>query len=194
MIKDLTDIFRKGILNSADYNPKSIKNKLETLPDIWCRFDDDSLWNWYWISKGKDYPVIEESHDFFSSPFPACLLKYCPNDIRKQLEENGILIKDKEYGVIENYGVLSKEFPVALLMENCPNNIRQLLEENGIFTDDFSRKCSCDEEILKQYAPQSSLRIIDDRKLLDGRISFDSQEFITICSFHYLSPYDFDFY
>ncbi len=96
--------------------------------------------------------------------------------------------------LIEKYGFLSCRFPVALLMENCPDNVRNLLKNNNIFTDDFSRKCSCDEEILKQYAPQSSLRIIDDRKLLDGRISFDSQEFITICSFHYLSPYDFDFY
>lgn len=45
MIKDLTDIFTKGILNSENYNPKTIQSKLENLPDIWCRFDDDSLYN-----------------------------------------------------------------------------------------------------------------------------------------------------
>lgn len=152
MIKDLTDIFRKGILNSENYNPKTIQSKLENLPDIRCEFYDDSpLDNWYLITR------------------------------------------DDEKGVAEYYGFLSYRFPVALLMENCPDNIRQLLNENGIITGDFSRKCSCDEDILRQYAPQSCLHIIDDRKLIDGRISFDSQEFITICSFYYMSPYDFDF-
>lgn len=152
MIKDLTDIFIKGIINSADYNPKDIENKLEDLPNIWCRMCDDSLCNWYLISRSN--------------------------------------AKD----VAEYYGWLSCRFPVALIMENCPDNIRQLLNENGVITDDFSRKCSCDEDILRQYAPQSCLHIIDDSKLIDGRISFDSEEFITICSYYYTEPYDFDFY
>lgn len=152
MIKDLTDIFRKGILNSADYDPKAIENKLETLPDIWCLVNPDKFYNWYYIglTNGKS--------------------------------------------LIEYYGFLSQRFPVALLMENCPDNVRELLEENGILTDSFSRRCSCDEEILKQYAPRLAYHIIDDRKLLDGRISFDSDEFIVICSFHYMTPYDFEFY
>ena len=78
-------------------------------------------------------------------------------------------------------------------MKNCPDNVRNLLKDNNILTDDFQRRCSCDEDILRKYAPEANLPIIDDRKLLDGRISFDSQDFIQICSFYYLSPYDFDF-
>jgi len=152
MIKDLTDTFRKGILNSADYNFKNIQFKLETLPYIWCMENSDTYENWYYIGRTG----------------------------RKLLKEN--------------YGFLSVYFPVALLMENCPDNVRNLLKDNNIFIDDFSRKCSCDEEILKKYAPELYPPIIDDRKLLDGRISFDSDEFIRICSFSYLSPYDFDFY
>ncbi|MCM1507784.1 MAG: hypothetical protein NC177_11720 [Ruminococcus flavefaciens] len=93
----------------------------------------------------------------------------------------------------EYFGLLSRYFPVALLMKNCPDNVHRLLEENGIFTDDFSRRCSCDEEILKQYAPED-IHIIDDRKLLDGSISFDSWDFEIICSHYYTDPYDFDFY
>lgn len=152
MIKDLTDVFTKGILNSENYNPKTIQSKLENLPDIRCEFYYDSPFdNWYLITR------------------------------------------DDEKGVAEYYGFISYRFPVALLMENCSDNICKLLKENGIFTDEFHRRCSCDENILKKYAPEANLPIIDDRKLLDGRISFDSQEFITICSFCYLSPYDFDF-
>ncbi|MDE5620777.1 MAG: hypothetical protein K2I80_09760 [Ruminococcus sp.] len=152
MIKDLTDIFTKGILNSANYNPKTIQGKLENLPNIRCVFYDDSPFdNWYLITR------------------------------------------DDEKGVAEYYGFLSYRFPVALLMENCPDNLRIFLKGNNIFTDKFYRRCSCEEDILRKYTPKANLSIIDDRKLLDGRISFDSQEFITICSFHYLSPYDFDF-
>lgn len=146
------------------------------------------------ISAKAELTQSEKIRGFFSSPFPACLLKYCPDDIRKQLEENGTIIdKDEKYGLIENYAFLSSVFPVALLKENCPDNVRRLLEENGIFTDDFSRRCSCDEEVLKQYAPEY-MHIIDDRKLLDGTISFDSWDFEIICSYYYTDPYDFDFY
>ncbi|MDE6665842.1 MAG: hypothetical protein K2K14_06605 [Ruminococcus sp.] len=150
MIKDLTDIFRKGILNSADYNPKIIEHQLENLPNI-CLWYDDWHFSWYYI-----------------------------------------YIKD-EKGVEEDCGFLSRHFPVALLMENCPDNVRNLLKNNNIFTNNFSRRCSCDEEILKQYASEE-LSIVDDRKLLDGRISFDSKEFEIICSYYYTDPYDFDFY
>lgn len=104
-----------------------------------------------------------------------------------------LITRDDEKEVAEYYGFLSYRFPVAILMENCPDNIRNLLKDNNILTGDFHRRCSCDEDILKQYAPKSNLPIIDDRKLLDGRISFDSQDFIQICSFSYMSPYDFDF-
>lgn len=150
MIKDLTDIFRKGILNSAGYNPEIIEHQLENLPNI-CLWYDDWHFSWYYI-----------------------------------------YIKD-EKGVEEDCGFLSRHFPVALLMKNCPDNVCNLLKNNNIFTDDFSRRCSCDEEILKQYAPEE-LSIVDDRKLLDGRISFDSKEFEIICSYYYTDPYDFDFY
>lgn len=49
MIKDLTDIFRKGILNQKNYDFKDIKHKLETLPDILCLGDPDSYYCWYYI-------------------------------------------------------------------------------------------------------------------------------------------------
>ncbi|MDE5771100.1 MAG: hypothetical protein K2I06_05650 [Ruminococcus sp.] len=150
MIKDLTDIFRKGIINSAGYNPEIIEHQLENLTNI-CLWYDDWHFSWYYI-----------------------------------------YIKD-EKGMTENCGFLSTHFPVALLMKNCPDNVRNLLKNNNIFTGNFSRRCSCDEEILKQYASEE-LNIVDDRKLLDGRISFDSKEFEIICSYYYTDPYDFDFY
>lgn len=123
-----------------------------------------------------------------SLPNVWCMLAY---DSRRNFYYIG---KTDGRSLTEYYGFLSVVFPVALLAENCPDNVRQLLAENGILTGDFNRKCSCDEEILKKYVPRPNVPIIDDRKLLDGRISFDSDDFLTICSGWYLSPYDFDFH
>lgn len=151
MIKDLTNILRKGILLSDGYDLKIIKRKIESISGMVCRFDLYSRHNWYFIDDCES---------------------------------------------IANYGCLSARFPVALLSEDCPDYFRRFLEENGILTGEFpEERCSCDWDILKQYAPQPELRIIDDMGLCDGRISFDSVEFDIIASgSYYLTPYNFNFY
>lgn len=140
----------QAILLSKEYNSEALARKIEKIPSIWCRLEDDNNFNWYLISKSNKKSV----------------LKY--------------------------YGYLSTKFPVALLMKNCPSSIYKLLQKNKIFIEQYCKRYSCKESILKQYV--TGKIFIGDSFLYDENLVFNEELFLKIDEgIIYLNPHNFSF-
>ena len=86
----------------------------------------------------------------------------------------------------------SKRFPVALVKENCPELIVCTLKKCGVLIAPFASVFSCDEAILKRYAPH--IIMLDDRFLDDCNFSLDDERLFYIYeNIKYVTPYSFTF-
>ncbi|MDE7121735.1 MAG: hypothetical protein K2O42_06205 [Oscillospiraceae bacterium] len=91
---------------------------------------------------------------------------------------------------------ISRYHPVALVMEECPACFLTILKRHGICIAEMHNVFSCDEAILKQYAPDKF--ILDDRFLEDENFSFDHEWMNYIYERlerrrSYVMPYEFTF-
>ena len=84
-----------------------------------------------------------------------------------------ILLHDDNRNKHQIAGFLSRYYPVALIKDICPKIIIKTLEKSNIYIELFDEPFSCDEEILKKYAPFT--KILDDRFLDDGNFSLDDE-------------------
>lgn len=90
------------------------------------------------------------------------------------------------------YAFFSKRYPVALVKENCPELIVYMLKKCGILIAPFDSVFSCDEAILKRYAPH--IIMLDDRFLDDCNFSLDDEKLFYIYeNIKYITPYSFTF-
>ena len=90
------------------------------------------------------------------------------------------------------YAFFSKRFPVALVKENCPELIVYTLKKCGVLIAPFDSVFSCDEAILKRYAPH--IIMLDDRFLDDCNFSLDDERLFYIYeNIKYITPYSFTF-
>ena len=130
-MKDLTLVFKKAFSLSDEYDSKSLSNKLEKLPNIWCRLEDDSNLRWYLISKSNGKSVVE-CYGYLSAKYPIALLtKKCPDDISHLLSSEKIIIEEYH----ERY--------------SCEETImRKYVEDINLIDDRFlyDEKISFDEE------------------------------------------------
>lgn len=89
-MKDISLLLGRAILKVEQYDSEVISRKIEEIPDVWCRLEDDSNFNWYLISKNNGKSVVTY-YGYLSSKFPvALLMETCPDEIRKILSINGI--------------------------------------------------------------------------------------------------------
>lgn len=92
-MKDISLILKKAILLFNGYDSKSVSYKIEKIPNMWCRLEDDSNLSWYLISKSDGKSVIEY-YGYLSTIYPVALLtKECPKDIYKLLSKEGVLLE-----------------------------------------------------------------------------------------------------
>ena len=95
MKKDLTEIFKKGIFLSNNYNAVLISKLIsKSINNISCEFYEDSNYNWYEIVRIENNFVIE-IYGYLSYKFPVAILKNnCPKNIIDFLNNNNILIEN----------------------------------------------------------------------------------------------------
>ncbi|MDE6731032.1 MAG: hypothetical protein K2J71_09700 [Oscillospiraceae bacterium] len=91
---------------------------------------------------------------------------------------------------------ISRYYPVALVEPECPACFLTILQHHGICIAEMHNVFSCDEAILKQYAPDKF--ILDDRFLEDENFSFDHEWMNYIYERlerrrSYVMPYEFTF-
>ena len=84
-MKDISLILKKAILLSNGYDSKLISQEIEKIPNIWCRLEDDSNFNWYLISKSNEKTIIEY-YGYLSAKYPIALfMEKCPKEIYQLL-------------------------------------------------------------------------------------------------------------
>ena len=171
IMKDLTGLFRKGIENGTGYDDYDVQKAVSTLPGISCDLDDEGA-NWRLILKGA---CTKEAHilGFLSRYYPVALLVgNCPNELTEKLREKNV--------AAEFFG------------SDCPKRDVIKYEERELVQYRFDESFSCDEEILRKYAPFK--RIMDDRFLDDGDFSPDDERLSFIYDkIPYITPYSFTF-
>lgn len=134
-MKDISIVLERASSMENRYDAKYISRMVEQIPQVWCRLEDDSNFNWYLISKSNGKSVISY-YGYLSSRFPVALLKgECPHEIYRQLSENGILID--EYS--ERY--------------SCNENVLRRYVDDIVFIDDrflYDESISFDEQAFSQ--------------------------------------------
>ena len=79
---------------------------------------------------------------------------------------------------------------MALIKKDCPKSVIKIFLD--IYIAKFEESFSCDEKILKEYAPYK--KILDDRFLEDCNFSFDDERLFYIYEgIKYITPYSFTF-
>lgn len=90
------------------------------------------------------------------------------------------------------YAFISQLYPVALIKKDCPKSVIKIFMDSNVYIAKFEESFSCDEEILKKYAPYK--KILDDRFLDDCNFSFDDERLFYIYDgIKYITPYNFTF-
>lgn len=148
----------------------------------------------------KDISVILEKAVLSMDGYDSKLISYEMEkefDIWCRLEDDSnlrwyLISKNNGRTVTEYYGYLSEKYPVALLMKNCPKNIYALLLEKGILVEEYCKRYSCEEKILKKYV--GDIKFIDDRFLYDDKMPFNEEIFLLIDEgVRYINPHNFAF-
>jgi hypothetical protein len=170
-VKDLTDLFRKGIENGADYKSYDIRKAINTLTGISCDLDDDGG-NWELILLGAGRAEVRVL-GFVSRYYPVALLvSDCPDELIKTLREMNV----------------GTEF----FDSDCPTIEIKKFEDRELHIPRFYGSFSCDEEILRKYAPFK--RILDDRFLDGGEFDLkDDRLYYIYENIPYITPYSFTF-
>ena len=170
-MKDITELFRKGIENGTGYDDYDVQKAVNTLPDISSDLDDDGA-NWRLILKGACTKGVQIL-GFLSRYYPVALLVgNCPRELTEKLSEQNV--------AVDFFG------------SDCPKRERVKYEERELVHYSFDESFSCDEEILRKYAPFE--RILDDRFLDDGDFSPDDERLYFIYEkLPYITPYSFTF-
>lgn len=170
-VKDLTELFRKGIENGTGYESYDIRKAINTMTDISCDFDDDGgNWELILLSAGSSEARVL---GFVSRYYPvAMLVRDCPDELMKILREMNV---------------------AADFFDNdCPATEIEKFEDRELHIPRFYGSFSCDEEILGKYAPFQ--RILDDRFLDDGEFDLDDDRLYYIYeNIPYITPYSFTF-
>ncbi len=103
-----------------------------------------------------------------------------------------ILLHEENRNKYKTAGYLSRYFPVAILKDYCPKELINILRNYNVFIEFFDEPFSCDEDVLRKYAPFT--RILDDRFLDDGNFSLDDERLFYIYeNIKYVTPYNFTF-
>ncbi|WP_295089055.1 hypothetical protein [Ruminococcus sp.] len=192
-MKDLTELFRKGIENGTGYNDYDVLKAINTLSDISCDYDDDGC-NWRLIL--KDACTTEARIlGFISRYYPVALLvEKCPEKLLDKLREENVTI-----------GFFGRDFPKkirkkqeaeTIIIDHVENNYPKRdiikLEEKDLVISCFDESFSCDEEILRKYAPFKT--ILDDSFLDDVNFALDDERLFYIYeNIPYITPYNFTF-
>lgn len=91
-MKDISQLLEKASLEANQYDSKHISRAIEKVPNIWCRLEDDSNFNWYLIGKNDGESVVSY-YGYLSSKFPVALLtEDCPDAVYRILSVSGISI------------------------------------------------------------------------------------------------------
>lgn len=103
-----------------------------------------------------------------------------------------ILLHEENRNKYKTGGYLSRYYPVAILKDYCPEKLINILRNYNVFIEFFDESFSCDEDVLRKYAPFT--RILDDRFLDDGNFSLDDERLFYIYeNIKYVTPYSFTF-
>lgn len=201
-MKDLTELFRKGIENGAGYESYDIRKAVNTLTDISCDLDDEgSNWELILLGAGRSEARVL---GFVSRYYPVALLvRDCPDELIKILREMNVgteffdsdcptteikkwkaeeFIKELRENNVSAY-FIEKYFPILEIQKS---------EGRELHIPRFYGSFSCDEEILRKYAPFK--RILDDRFLDDGEFDLNDERMYYIYeNIPYITPYSFTF-
>ena len=119
------------------------------------------------------------------------------DDLSCDLDDEGvnwelILLQEENRNKYKTGGYLSRYYPVAILKDCCPEKLIKILRDYNVFIEFFDEPFSCDEDILRKYAPFTI--ILDDRFLDDGNFSLDDERLFYINeNIKYVTPYNFMF-
>ncbi len=115
-MKDLTELFLKGIEYKSKYDSFTIIRSINSLEGIFCDYDDCGA-NWEII-----FECINEKstvYGFVSVYYPVALLKEnCPQRVINELQKNGIFIEcfDEPFSCSEE--VLKKYAPAKRILDD----------------------------------------------------------------------------
>ena len=192
-MKDLTELFRKGIENGTEFNDFDVQKAINTLSDISCDYDDDGG-NWRLIL--KDACTTEACIlGFLSRYYPvALLIEKCPEKLLNKLREENVTIDF--FGRDFPKKIRKKQEAETIIIDhvenNCPKRDIIKLEEKELVISCFDERFSCDEEVLRRYAPFNM--VLDDRFLDDGDCALDDERLLYIYeNIPYITPYSFTF-
>ena len=91
-MNDITEIFKKAVFMSDEYDKHKIAYEIEKNKNIWCEPTDDWGYLWYLISE-SDGKSDQEYYGYLSVLYPvALIMDNCPEFIINDLKKNNILI------------------------------------------------------------------------------------------------------
>lgn len=134
-MKDISQTLELALTLNINYDSKLVADELEKIPNIWCRLEDDSKFNWYLISRSNG-KTIEQYYGYLSTKYPVALLgKDCPVSISLLIKKMGILKEE----LCERYSC--NEWILKYYVKDCMIiDDRFLYDENIPFNEEIFLK------------------------------------------------------
>ena len=127
-MNDLTEIFKKGISNSQNYNKYTVINKINTLFNINCSDADRYNWCLIWETLSDSNNVI---YGYLSQHYPVAIVNNnCRDDLLKILNELSISIAHFNEPFCCDESILKKYAPYTQIIDD------RFLESTDFSLDD----------------------------------------------------------
>ena len=62
-MKDISQTLELALTLNINYDSKLVADELGKIPNIWCKLEDDSKFNWYLISRSNG-KIIEQYYGY----------------------------------------------------------------------------------------------------------------------------------